>query len=193
MALFTLLLTFLFFFFVSSPHLCYSFKSNRGREQTLLNWDPTHVHSFDKNFLESQLWKKNRLYYVSSSKNLFRNSFQKNQAPRVKMSLSLFKDINMSNLFPGFKTIFNKKFLFEPLFNSHKDIIMRNMKTIQMIQKGNVVKNLVIFGASCFTIYFVSKLLLMLKRFFQNQYKMISEQEIKMLGKYENPHIEFKD
>ncbi|CAA9987575.1 conserved Plasmodium protein, unknown function [Plasmodium knowlesi strain H] len=192
MALFTRL-TFFFFLFVSSPHLCYSFKNNRGREQTLQSCDPTHVQSLDKKFLESQLWKKNRLYYVSSSKNLFRRSFQMNHAPRVKMALSLFKDMNMSNLFPGFKTIFNKKFLFEPLFNSHKDIIMRNMKKIQLIQKGNVVKNLVIFGASCFTIYAVSKLLLMLRRFFQNQYKMISEQEIKMLGKYENPHIEFKD
>ncbi|KJP85532.1 hypothetical protein AK88_04841 [Plasmodium fragile] len=192
MALFTFI-TFLFFLFVSSPHLCYSFKSNQGHEQTLVNWDPTHMHSSDKKFIENQLWKKNRLYYVSSSKNLFRNSFQKNQVPRVKMALSLFKDMNMSNLFPGFKTIFNKKFLFEPLFNSQKDIIMRNMKKIQLTQKGNVVKNLVIFGASCFMIYSVSKLLLMLRRFFQNQYKMISEQEIKMLGKYENPHIEFKD
>ncbi|SBT33742.1 conserved Plasmodium protein, unknown function [Plasmodium ovale wallikeri] len=84
-------------------------------------------------------------------------------------------------------------FLFDPLYNSHKDIIIRNMKTIQRIQKGNVVKNIVIFGGSCLTIYAVSRLLLMLRRFFQNQYKMISEQEVKLIGKYENPHIEFKD
>ncbi|GAW80362.1 hypothetical protein, conserved [Plasmodium gonderi] len=187
------LVTFFFLYLMSCSQLCYAYKSDKGYKQTLLNLEPKNVYNFDKNTLLNQVWKKNSLCYVSPSRNLFKKSIQTYHAPRIKMTLSLFKDINMSNLFPGFKTIFNTKFLFEPLFNSHKDIIIRNMKTIQLIQKGNVVKNLVIFGASCLTIYSVSKLLLMLKRFFQNQYKMISEQEIKMLGKYENPHIEFKD
>ncbi|VWU52076.1 conserved protein, unknown function, partial [Hepatocystis sp. ex Piliocolobus tephrosceles] len=58
---------------------------------------------------------------------------------------------------------------------------------------NNVVKNIVIFGSSCLTIFTALKLFLMLRRFFQNQYKMISDQEIKLFGKYENPHVEFKE
>ncbi|KOB61450.1 hypothetical protein PFHG_03199 [Plasmodium falciparum HB3] len=104
---------------------------------------------------------------LNSKQNLLIKNTRIYNVPRAKTAISLFKDINMSNFFPGFKTIFNTK--------------------------GNYVKSIFIFGSSCFTIFIITKLLLMLRRFFQNQYKMISEQEIELMGKYENPHIEFKD
>ncbi|SCQ16286.1 conserved Plasmodium protein, unknown function [Plasmodium ovale] len=182
-----------FLFHLSFFYFCYSYStSNKRHESVFLNLDNKNVYSYDKKNFQN-VYKKNRLHYVYPNDSLFKKRLQTYPAPRVKMSVALFKDMNVSNLFPGFKTIFNKKFLFDPLYNSHKDIIIRNMKTIQRIQKGNVVKNIVIFGGSCLTIYAVSRLLLMLRRFFQNQYKMISEQEVKLIGKYENPHIEFKD
>ncbi|SBT87952.1 conserved Plasmodium protein, unknown function [Plasmodium malariae] len=183
----------LIFQFMSFIYFTHAYSKNRRYKHKLINLQITFLRNYEKYFLLNNLRVANRMYYVHPGKNLFKKNFQGYQEQRDRLAISLFRDFSMPNLFPGFRTIFNKKFLFDPLFNSHKDIIIRNIKTIQLVQKGNIVKSVVIFGASCLTIYAMAKLLLMLRKFFQNQYKMISEQEIKHLGTYENPHIEFKD
>ncbi|CDO64358.1 conserved Plasmodium protein, unknown function [Plasmodium reichenowi] len=174
---------------------CYSYMNIKRYPNKVLNSSESkfYDHNFDKNYILNNLFKRNKLYYIYPKQNLLIKNTQIYNVPRAKTAISLFKDINMSNFFPGFKTIFNTKFLFDPLYSSHKDIIIKNIKTIQLLQQGNYVKSIFIFGASCFTIFIITKLLLMLRKFFQNQYKMISEQEIELMGKYENPHIEFKD
>ncbi|KAI4839532.1 hypothetical protein MKS88_002087 [Plasmodium brasilianum] len=158
----------LIFQFMSFIYFTHAYSKNRRYKHKLINLQITFLRNYEKYFLLNNLRVANRMYYVHPGKNLFKKNFQGYQEQR-------------------------DRFLFDPLFNSHKDIIIRNIKTIQLVQKGNIVKSVVIFGASCLTIYAMAKLLLMLRKFFQNQYKMISEQEIKHLGTYENPHIEFKD
>ncbi|CRG96846.1 conserved Plasmodium protein, unknown function [Plasmodium gallinaceum] len=187
-----ILFTFIFHF-MSFLYLCFSYTINKKYVNKLKNISDIKIHGYFKNSLCYNSCRKNKLFFIYSNKYLVKKNFQTYKKPRVKITTYLFREVNVGSLFPGFKTIFNKKFLFEPLYSSHKDIIIRNIKTINLIQKDNVVKNILIFSASCFTIFLISKLLILLRNFFQNQYKMISEQEIQLLGKYENPHIEFND
>ncbi|CRG99510.1 conserved Plasmodium protein, unknown function [Plasmodium relictum] len=181
------------FQFMSFFFLCFSYAISKRYENKLIKISDLKIYDYFKNSLCNNSCRKNRLFFIYSNKYLVKKNFQTYKLSRVNNSIYLFREINVGSLFPGFKTIFNKKFLFDPLYSSQKDIIIRNIKTIHLIQQGNVVKNILIFSASCFTIFLISKLLLLLRNFFQNQYKMISEQEMQLLGKYENPHIEFND
>ncbi|CDU17699.1 conserved Plasmodium protein, unknown function [Plasmodium yoelii] len=142
----------------------YAYITNKGNVGSIMNYNYKNAFNEKKELLNKFIKKAKRQYLNSN--------------------------INISNIGPGFKKIFDSNFLFGSSWKSHKDLIIRKLKGLRTTKSNNTVKNVAIIVASCITVITVMQSMIMLRNFFHNQYKDISKQEEMLLGRSESPHIE---
>ncbi|KEG01915.1 conserved Plasmodium protein, unknown function [Plasmodium vinckei vinckei] len=148
-------------------------------------WKCSHTYINNSKLYGGAIMSSNFKNAYNEKKSLWDRLFKK--ARRQYLNAT---NIDISNIVPGFKKIFDSNFLFGGDWKSHKDLIIRKLKALRTTKSNNTVKAVAIFLASCITIATIMRSMVMLRNFFHNQYKDISKQEQLLLGRSENPHIE---